>query len=259
MQVDGNDQFEEQSRDTMLMQPNLIPMHINEYPMIDHSKKTNPSDNALNNPFLLCSKLISNKLHKNPFSVEEDKLILKLVKTIGENKWVDISKCMRKKHYNRNSRQCKDRYFHYLNPNINRLMWTSEEDELLLEKVENEGKRWKRFESFFPGRTEVSLRNRYNLLIRKKDKNEKKKEKKTEKKDNIMSDSFTFLDSYYAGIRGRYLAKRFTNTLKSNENPSYRNDDIFNFFDDEQLNDDNDLSVLSLLDDENDFDDACFI
>ncbi|KAK8875944.1 hypothetical protein M9Y10_006122 [Tritrichomonas musculus] len=101
---------------------------------------------------------------------------------------------MRNHGYNRNARQCRDRYFHYLDYGINNDSdWTKEEDDLLIKKVEEEGKKWKRYERFFKGRTEVGLRNRYHILIRKK----VKKEMKVHEKIDILSDKYSFLDSYY--------------------------------------------------------------
>lgn len=106
---------------------------------------------------------------KKPFTNAEDETLLSLVKMYGPRKWQKISLLMKKLNFDRNGRQCRDRYFHYLDPSINIDQdWSSEEDSLLLDTVEKNGKRWKAMEKMFNGRTEVSLRNRYNLLIRKK-------------------------------------------------------------------------------------------
>lgn len=82
---------------------------------------------------------------------------------------------MQKSHFNKNIRQCRDRYYHYLDPNISTdICWSQSEDECLLNLVEKVGKKWKIMEKMFPGRTEVSLRNRYNLLLRKFNREQKK-------------------------------------------------------------------------------------
>jgi hypothetical protein len=39
---------------------------------------------------------------------------------------------------------------------------------LLEEYVAEHGKKWKLFEEFFPGRTEISIKNRYNVLLRRR-------------------------------------------------------------------------------------------
>lgn len=134
-------------------------------------------------------------LKKSLFTYKEDKLLLKLVSTYGDKDWQAISLLMKKNNFNRNVRQCKDRYFHYLDPKIStNSEWTKEQDELLLKKVEELGNKWKSMEKLFPGRTEIALRNRYKLLLRKESKG---KGKKGRKKKNILSDDFSFLDNLH--------------------------------------------------------------
>ena len=115
---------------------------------------------------------------RNLFTTEEDNLLLQLVKSFGTKNWQKISSEMKKHNIYRNGRQCRDRYYHYLNPNIDfKSKWTHEKDNLLLNTVQKQGTRWKIMERIFPGQTEVSLRNRYNLLKRKERKNQKQIEK----------------------------------------------------------------------------------
>lgn len=102
------------------------------------------------------------------FTPDEDARLLLLINKYRYN-WKKISKEMK----NRSVRQCKERFHHYLSPNIKHDNWTQEEDILLLKTVDSFGKRWKIFELIFKGRTEISIRNRYNVLIRKINKNSK--------------------------------------------------------------------------------------
>lgn len=123
---------------------------------------------------------------KKPFSPEEDEVLLNLVETQGIGNWQKISIKMKNYNFDRNGRQCRDRYYHYLDPSIKmNCDWTPEEDSLILKYVEKKGKKWKGMEKNFPGRTEVSLRNRYNLLMRKK----VKEQKKTGKKEKLSFDT----------------------------------------------------------------------
>lgn len=134
-------------------------------------------------------------LKKSLFTYEEDKLLLKLVSTYGDKDWQTISMLMKKNNYDRNVRQCKDRYFHYLDPKIStNSEWTKEQDELLLKKVEELGNKWKSMEKLFPGRTEIALRNRYKLLLRKESKGKRKKDRKKKK---VLSDEYSFLDNLH--------------------------------------------------------------
>lgn len=102
------------------------------------------------------------------FTPDEDARLLLLINKYRYN-WKKISNEMK----NRSVRQCKERFHHYLSPNIKHDNWTQEEDILLLKTVDSFGKRWKIFELIFKGRTEISIRNRYNVLIRKINKNSK--------------------------------------------------------------------------------------
>lgn len=139
---------------------------------------------------------------KKPFSIEEDKYLSYLVDSIGINKWSQIADLMKKAQYNRSGRQCRDRYLHYLDPKLNNSApWSSDEDQNLINWVNQYGKKWKMMEKLLPGRTEVSIRNRYNLILRKAYRDLKK----INVKRDIMSDSFAFLDLYK-----RYKKKKST-------------------------------------------------
>jgi hypothetical protein len=99
-------------------------------------------------------------------SAEEDRTLQTLVIRYGKDDWRRIASFMP----GRSSRQCKERWFHYLTPDIVQSRWTQAEDELLNEKVQQLGHKWKMFEAFFPGRVDVSIKNRYNVLLRQKGK-----------------------------------------------------------------------------------------
>lgn len=211
----------------------------------DQSKKTIISEFD-NTNYLCFNNTPKNTSQKNPFTEEEDNLISQLVKCFGENNWSAVSQHMKQNNFDRNIRQCRDRYYHYLNPKIKNSEWTTEEDELLMENVKKNGNRWKKMEKFFPGRTEVSLRNRYNLLIRKQN----KIAKKIKKKSDIMSDNFSFLDSYYDKKK------------KSCKN-SECNDICITYQTDKKISDDEwNLNITELYDDKSnniyDFDDSLF-
>lgn len=175
------------------------------------------------------------KIQKKHFTAQEDNLLSSIISSVGENDWNYVSKIMRSNKFDRNARQCKDRYYHYLDPKINiNFHWKPEEDELLMKKVEEEGKKWKLMEKFFPGRTEVSLRNRYNLLLRKNN-------NKKGRKQNISSSSFSFLDSINEDCKKQSKStNRETDENNANANKSL----LFDY--DESLTDDfNDSNIFN--------------
>jgi hypothetical protein len=103
---------------------------------------------------------------RQKFSPEEDDRLRELVSRHGEHNWQVIAAELGR----RAARRCKERWTHYLAPTIMRASWSVREDQLLDEKVAQLGKKWKLLEVYFPGRTDIGLKNRYNLLTRKRNK-----------------------------------------------------------------------------------------
>ena len=97
---------------------------------------------------------------KKRFTNEEDRILRQLVGKYGENSWKRISREM----IGRSERQVKDRWVFYLNPFIINIDWNSQEDALLVEKCSLYGPRWTLLAQFFPGRTPISVKNRYKRL-----------------------------------------------------------------------------------------------
>jgi hypothetical protein len=100
---------------------------------------------------------------KFKFSLNEDVLLRRLVSEFGESNWHRIAAEMR----NRSARQCRERWFNYLSPNIKNAPWTKKEDALLLEKFQEQGPQWHDLARFFPMRTDINIKNRYHVLSRK--------------------------------------------------------------------------------------------
>lgn len=100
---------------------------------------------------------------KFKFTAEEDSRLVKLVSIHGESSWEEISKRMP----NRNVRQCHDRWFYYLSPDINTSVWTNKEESKLIEYVNLYGRKWTKIATLFPGRNDVQIKNKWNALKRK--------------------------------------------------------------------------------------------
>jgi hypothetical protein len=108
----------------------------------------------------------SQRAPRRKFSQAEDDRLRQLVSMYGEHNWPIISAELG----SRAPRRCKERWTHYLAPSIPQRPWTPEEDQFLEDKVREFGRKWKVLEQCFPGRTDINLKNRYNLLARKKTK-----------------------------------------------------------------------------------------
>ena len=80
------------------------------------------------------------------FSKEEDDMLLSIFQKYPRQ-WSLIASKM-----NRTSRQVKDRYENYLDPNLNTDKWSLEEETLLDKKVKEFGTSWTKIAQFFDNR-----------------------------------------------------------------------------------------------------------
>ena len=96
------------------------------------------------------------------------KFDLHQVEKRGTKQWNDIADMLNDTlDVNRNGKQCRERWFNFLNPDINREPFTAEEDLILLEKRQEVGNRWSEIVKLLSGRTENSVKNRFNCLFKK--------------------------------------------------------------------------------------------
>ncbi|KAM6490717.1 hypothetical protein JOM56_014060 [Amanita muscaria] len=99
---------------------------------------------------------------KGGWSPEEDERLVKGIKLFG-TRWSQVASIVQ----SRNSDQCAKRWTDTLNPSIDRSMWTPEADQMLVDAVEEHGKVWTKIvKTYFPGRTGLSAKNRYNSIMR---------------------------------------------------------------------------------------------
>ena len=96
---------------------------------------------------------------KQKFTPEEDDTLKQLVAQYGQD-WKMISAVLK----NRSARQCRDRWKHYLSPDVSRRPWTPDEDRLLVEKFREYGRQWAVIAKFFPERTDIHIKNRWATL-----------------------------------------------------------------------------------------------
>lgn len=113
------------------------------------------------------------------FTREEDKELISLVDEYGDDQWMLIASMME----NRNPRQCKERYLTYLSPKISKNQWSEEEDALLLKKYEQYGSKWVRISKCIPERTDAMCKNRFAVLKRRSNKQQKRLDKAKKQED----------------------------------------------------------------------------
>jgi hypothetical protein len=100
---------------------------------------------------------------KNKFTADEDRMLLELVRRLGDKDWINVSLAMGV----RNARQCRERYNNYLNPELRKDDWTPAEDEILERKYSQLGPKWNTIGKFFLNRSDNALRNRWMVLDRR--------------------------------------------------------------------------------------------
>ena len=97
---------------------------------------------------------------RRKFSHEEDEMLKLLIQQMGTSNWKNIAQRMP----NRSARQCRERWKNYLSPGLQIGVWSEEEDRLL-EKLRNEmGPQWSIMTKFFPGRTDINIKNHWATL-----------------------------------------------------------------------------------------------
>jgi hypothetical protein len=106
----------------------------------------------------------SKESKKTKFTLEEDKLLDRLVCELGVHNWAQISERMG----TRNPRQCRERWNNYVRSDLRNDPFTPEEDRMLEIKFAEFGSKWNKISKFFYKRSDNSIRNRWMLLSRKK-------------------------------------------------------------------------------------------
>lgn len=109
-------------------------------------------------------KCIDPAITKGPFTPEEDKLILEYVQKNGPRNWPRITQSIS----NRSSKQCRERYFNHLDPEIKKTAWTYEEDEKIFKFHLEYGSKWSQIARNIPGRSDNAIKNRWNSSISKR-------------------------------------------------------------------------------------------
>lgn len=106
---------------------------------------------------------------KKKWTEDEDELLIKYIKKTGPSNWDHIAKHVP----GRSGKQCRERWITVLDPKVNHDSWTPEEDALLLKFQKGVGNKWSCIADMLPGRTAVSVKNRFKFLVRRQTKKEK--------------------------------------------------------------------------------------
>ncbi|KAK8860275.1 hypothetical protein M9Y10_011940 [Tritrichomonas musculus] len=109
-------------------------------------------------------KCLDPTLTKGPFTPQEDEIIINFVKEHGPQNWPLIKEVLP----SRCPKQCRERWYNHLNPNVSKKEWTPEEDNFIFNAVMRYGPKWSNIAKHIPGRTDNSIKNRFNSSILKR-------------------------------------------------------------------------------------------
>ena len=101
---------------------------------------------------------------KGTWTKEEDKVLTALVNEVGLSNWILVAKSLP----GRIGKQCRERWYKCLDPNISKKNWTPEEDVKIVRLYYTYGNKWSKISKEFCGRTDNSIKNRFNSNISKR-------------------------------------------------------------------------------------------
>jgi hypothetical protein len=109
-------------------------------------------------------KVLNPQIVKGSWTRDEDDRILAFVEGHGTKDWAKLAADLP----GRTSKQCRERFKNHLDPAVQRIPWKEEDDQQLIGLHERYGNQWSLIASFFDGRTDHCIKNRWNSTVKKR-------------------------------------------------------------------------------------------
>ncbi|GMI28569.1 hypothetical protein TrCOL_g8341 [Triparma columacea] len=116
---------------------------------------------------------------KGSWTTSLDEQLIKAVNEEGIKNWGSLAL----KVPGRTNTQCRARWKHHLDPNINKAPFSEEEDKIVLDLHAKIGNKWAEISKSLSNRTKESVQNRWKCMERMKKKKRKKEEKEEKEKE----------------------------------------------------------------------------